>query len=81
MLGEIHCLVNDFPEMKERVEKLIKTNQAFSKLNNQYIELDKEIRQLELKDALISDHEMHSLKQERAQLKDTLYQSLKSEKS
>lgn len=78
MLGEIHCLVNDFPEMEEIVARLIKTDEAFTKLNSRYNALDEEIRGLELKDAPIADDAMHALKHERAELKDKLYQSLVS---
>lgn len=78
MLGEIHCLVNDFPEMEEIVVRLTKTDQAFAKLNDRYNALDEEIRHLELNDAPIADNAMHSLKHERAELKDKLYQSLLS---
>ena len=80
MLGEIHCLINDFPNMEERIIKLTKTDQTFAQLNDRYNALDEEIRQLELKDAPIADTSMHSLKHERAELKDKLYQSLVSVK-
>ena len=76
MLGEIHCLVNDFPEMKEIVVQLTETDKTFAEQNKRYNALDEEIRQLELNDAPIEDESMHSLKHERAQLKDNLYQLL-----
>ena len=78
MLGEVHSLVNDFPDKKEVVAKLPETDSAFAELNDRYNVLDKEIRQLELRDAPIADDAMHALKHERAELKDKLYQSLVS---
>ena len=80
MLGEIHGLVNDFPELEEIVARLTKTDQAFARLNDRYNALDEEIRRLELKGAPIADDSMLALKLERAELKDTLYQSLVSAK-
>lgn len=80
MLGEIHSLINDFPEMKEVVVNLAKTDEKFAKLNDRYNSLDEKIRQLEMQDAPIADDAMHVLKHERAELKDRLYLSLVSAK-
>ena len=80
MLGEIHCLVNDFPEMEAVVVKLTEADSTFAKKNERYDALDKEIRELELNDSPTTDDAMHLLKQERATLKDQLYQMLKSAK-
>lgn len=76
MLGETHSLVADFPEMAELVVQLSEDDQAFAKLNGRYNALDKEIRELELEDSPITDNAMQTLKHERAELKDVLYQSL-----
>jgi len=80
MLGEIHSLVNDFPELEDVVMQLTQTDKTFAKLNEKYNALDREIRGLELDDAPIADASMHSLKHERAELKDKLYQLLLSAK-
>ena len=76
MLGEIHSLANDFPEMEDVIAQLIETDQGFAQLNKRYNTLDAEIRKLELKDAPISDEAMHELKHDRAELKDSLYRAL-----
>ena len=76
MLGEIHSLVNDFPEYRELITKLTASDGVFAKDNRQYNELDQEIRTLELNGAPIGDEEMHRLKHDRAALKDALYQRL-----
>ncbi|WP_117233806.1 YdcH family protein [Vibrio maerlii] len=78
MLGEVHSLVNDFPEHKDKVEALISNDESFAAENKRYNELDKEIRVLELNGAPIDDEAMHQLKHDRSVLKDALYQRLTS---
>ena len=76
MLGEKHRLIDDFPEFDELIHTLSENNEAFAEKNQQYTKLDDEIRKLELGGAPIGDDEMHRMKQERAALKDKLYQIL-----
>jgi uncharacterized protein YdcH (DUF465 family) len=79
MLGENHSLNNDFPEYKDTISALSKSDEKFAEKAKQYNQLDKEIRVLELKDAPIDDETMHQMKHDRAMLKDLLYQRLLSE--
>lgn len=81
MLGEIHCLVNDFPKFETVIDGLIKTDKAFARLNERYNTLDEEIRRLELEGVPVADSAIHSMKHERAELKDSLYQLLTTAKS
>jgi uncharacterized protein YdcH (DUF465 family) len=76
MLGEDHSLANEFREYKDTIFKLTQSDEVFAKDTNLYNDLDKEIRELELNGAPIDDDAMHELKNERAVLKDTLYQRL-----
>ncbi len=76
MLGEDHSLLCDFPQFKEKINALNASDQSFAAQANRYHELDAEIRELELNESPIGDEPMHQLKQERAALKDTLYQRL-----
>lgn len=78
MLGEVHSLVNDFPEHKDKVEALIASDDTFAADNKRYNELDKEIRVLELNGAPIDDEAMHQMKHDRSVLKDSLYQRVTS---
>ncbi|MEM6883523.1 MAG: YdcH family protein [Verrucomicrobiota bacterium] len=78
MLGEDHSLLNEFPEHKERIHQLVADDSNFAQDTKRYNELDKEIRVLELRDAPIDDAEMHQLKHDRAELKDSLYQRLQA---
>ncbi len=76
MLGEVHSLLNDFPEHTQVINRLNENDTGFAEDNKRYTALDKEIRTLELRGAPIDDHEMHKLKHDRAELKDALYQRI-----
>lgn len=76
MLGENHSLLSEFPEMKDAITSLVKTDEVFANDMAKYDELDKEIRKLELDGSPIDDGEMHQLKHDRAVLKDSLHQRL-----
>ncbi|KAA1158226.1 YdcH family protein [Pseudoalteromonas fuliginea] len=76
MLGEDHSLTNDFPDHLNAIATLNTDDSEFAEKATQYDKLDKEIRVLELKDAPISDEQMHQLKHVRSELKDWLYQRL-----
>lgn len=76
MLGEDHSLTNDFPDHLNTIAKLNQGDADFAEKAQQYDKLDKEIRVLELKDAPISDEQMHQLKHDRSELKDWLYQRM-----
>ncbi|MEM7255984.1 MAG: YdcH family protein [Pseudomonadota bacterium] len=80
MLGEKHRLIDDFPEFTDLINTLNENDRGFSEQNSQYTALDDEIRKLELGGAPIGDDAMHKMKQQRAALKDTLYQYLLSKK-
>ncbi|NLS13775.1 DUF465 domain-containing protein [Vibrio sp. SM6] len=73
MLGEVHSLELDFPEMKDVIATLIATDHDFANDNKNYNELDRKIRKLELNDSPVSDEEMTHMKLERAEMKDSLY--------
>lgn len=76
MLGENHSLLHEFPEHKDNIAALSGSDQVFAEDAKRYNALDKEIRELELNNAPIDDDAMHKLKNERAALKDSLYQRL-----
>ncbi len=76
MLGESHSLLNDFPEHSDLISSLTAGDESFAYSAKQYDNLDREIRDLELKGAPIDDDAMHQLKHDRAELKDALYSRL-----
>ncbi|WP_087020104.1 YdcH family protein [Thaumasiovibrio subtropicus] len=76
MLGEKHDLVTDFPHFSERIAEMRQQNADFKEMSQQYDDLDKQIRVLELNDSPISDMAFNRLKKHRAHLKDRLYHML-----
>jgi len=76
MLGENHSLLNEFPEYRDIISRLMESDKVFAKDTKRYNDLDKEIRELELNGTPIDDDAMHQLKNERAALKDSLYHRL-----
>lgn len=80
MLGENHSLLNEFPEFKELIQELAQSDQLFFEDMKKYDNLDSEIRELELSNSPLDDESMHKLKQERAALKDSLFQTLSNAK-
>lgn len=76
MLGENHSLIHEFPEFKDIISSLTQSDEDFAKDAKRYDDLDKEIRELELDGVPVGDDAMHELKNERAALKDSLYQRL-----
>ncbi len=78
MLGENHSLLSEFPEFKERIERLIASDQEFAVKAKKYDDLDAQIRQLELANSPASDATMHQMKHDRVELKDDLYKQLSS---
>ena len=78
MLGENHSLLSEFPEFKPAIDALKHSDSTFAADAQRYDELDKEIRELELNNAPIDDEAMHGMKQQRAALKDSLYERIKA---
>lgn len=76
MLGEDHSLKCEFPEHGKKIDKLNMSEPSFARDAGNYDALDREIRDLELKNDPIGDDAMHRLKQQRAALKDSLYKRL-----
>lgn len=79
MLGEGHSLILEFPEYKNKIIELSQSNEQFALASKKYHQLDKEIRELELANAPIEDSQLHSLKHQRAELKDSLFHALQTQ--
>ena len=76
MLGENHSLRNEFPDHLDTITELNNSNAEFAITLKQYDTLDKQIRELELRDSPISDDSIHDLKQQRVEMKDSLYHQI-----
>ena len=77
MLGEVHDILHEFPNLEETIKDLHETNPEFVKLMDDHDKLDTEIRDLEEHDQPTSDIHMEELKKQRALLKDRIYDILR----
>ncbi|MDO6618336.1 MULTISPECIES: YdcH family protein [unclassified Shewanella] len=76
MLGENHSLRNEFPDHIDTITSLISSNVDFAEIMKKYDALDKQIRDLEMRDSPIADESIHELKQQRVVMKDALYHQI-----
>jgi len=78
MYGEHHHdLSLEFPEFKEKIHEMKSSNAHFSKLYDEYQEVDKEIFRIEEEIETPSDEYTEELKLRRLNLKDELFTMLK----
>lgn len=73
MLGEPHDLRHEFPEYREKIERLRQSNPEFAQLIGEYDQLDARIRELEDRAQPVSDAFIEHLKKRRIVLKDRLF--------
>jgi len=78
MLGEHHGLVKEFPEYKETIHDLKENNAHFSKLFDEYEDVDKEVIRIEEQIETPSDAYTEERKLKRLNLKDKLISLIKS---
>ncbi len=76
MLGESHSIHHEFPEHHERIDALMKEEQAFRDKVEEHDRLDKTIRGLELRENPIADRDLEAMKAERLHLKDVILRRL-----
>ncbi len=77
MFGEHHYLADDLPEYKEKIHQLNLGDTQFSKLYDEYQDIDKEIYRIEEGIENSSGEYIEELKKQRVLLKDELYDMLK----
>lgn len=73
MLGENHSIHHEFTEYHDLVDKLMKEDIHFKKLVDEYNQLDKDIRVMEMNGAPIEDLTFEQMKKRRIQLKDEVF--------
>ena len=78
MLGEKHDLLHELPEYKERIHELKISNHHFTKLFNEYDELDHLVRRCETEIEVHADDYVQGLKKRRLALKDELLKILQA---
>lgn len=70
---EKHDLLHELPESKEAIHTLKMNNNHFSKLFDQYHEVDHEVHRIETGAENTSDEYLEEKKKERLSLKDQLF--------
>ena len=77
MLGEMHDILHEFPNLEDKINELHDSTPEFAHLMDEHDQLDTEIRDLEEHDQPTSDFHMEELKKKRALLKDKIYDILR----
>ena len=78
MLGEMHDILHEFPQLKDKINDLHERNAEFARLMDEHDQLDSKIRELEELGTPITDEHMEEHKFKRARLKDEIYELLKT---
>lgn len=74
---ENHSLVNEFPEMKERIHQMKMSDNHFAKLFEEYDRVEHEVRRMESGQENVSDAVLEEAKKKRLMLIDQLFTILK----
>ncbi|MBK5931911.1 YdcH family protein [Halochromatium salexigens] len=78
MLGEMHDVLHEFPELEGKIDEMRASNAAFAELMDAYDELDAKVRQLEELGTPVADETIEEFKKQRLLLKDKLYELLRT---
>ena len=73
---EHHDLHHEFPEYHDRIHELKLNNAHFSRLFDEYHDVDREVRRIEQEIEVTSDEYLEGLKKKRLSLKDQLFQMI-----
>ncbi len=76
ILGQNHDVYHEFPEYKDAIDRLKSTNLEFSRLFDEYTELNREVIRIEQLVEPRSHHFHEDLKKKRLFAKDKIYQYL-----
>lgn len=78
MLNEKHDLIHELPEYRETIHNLKISDNHFSRLFDEYHEIDHEVHRIETGMETTSDEYLESKKKQRLHLKDELFQMIKN---
>ena len=78
MLNEKHDLVHELPEYRDQIHSLKTSNNHFSRLFDEYNEVEHEVHRIETGVENTSDDYLEEKKKERLHLKDQLLAIIKS---
>ncbi len=71
-----HPIIEEFPDIKDKIHSLKISNNHFRRLMEKYETIDKEIVSIEQEIHVSSDKYLEDLKKQRLQLKDEMYRIL-----
>jgi len=74
---ENHSLINEFPEMRERIHQMKTSNNHFARLFAEYDTVEHAVHRIESGAESSSDADLETLKKQRLNLKDKLFSMLK----
>lgn len=74
---ENHSLINEFPEMREKIHAMKTTDNHFARLFAEYDAAEHEVHRIESGAEATSDEYLETLKKKRLKLKDELFGLLK----
>ena len=74
---ENHSLINEFPEMRERIHQLKTSDNRFARLFAEYDTVEHSVYRIESGAESASDVYLETLKKQRLSLKDELFDLLK----
>jgi len=77
MLGEIHDLFHEFPDLEEKITILCDSDEEFADMVKDYDNLDARVRKLEELGTPVADETIEGLKKARLMMKDRLYERLR----
>ena len=75
---EQHDLNHEFPEYRDQIHSLKMSNGHFSRLFDEYHDVNRHVVRVEVNAELATDFELEDLKKRRLKLKDELYEMLKT---
>ncbi len=73
---EKHDVFAEFPEHRERIEAMMRENDSFRSLVDEYGQLDREVYGLESAGTPVSDQAIEDMKKRRLNLKDRIFAAL-----
>lgn len=68
-----HDLLHEFPEYKDKIQKLKTENEYFRKLFDDYHEVEHDVRRINLGSEIACDDHLHRLKAKLLHMKDEIY--------
>ena len=77
MPRENHSLINEFPEMRERIHQMKTSDNHFARLFSEYDAVEHSVHRIESGAESASDMHLETLKKQRLGLKDELFGLLK----